>query len=243
MNPSQVSPRFNAPAPVTRLAVWLLCGMCLPSIGYAQVYRCTVDGKVSFSDTPCRDGHEVITAPTSPRDGIPLNPQAEANLGHVVVGQTPQQVQQAWGAPKTKRIDTDATGKTERWIYDRPGGSAMVNFTDGKVASLNEQQGPTPSANTSANPNPVAVAQAPEPSKEEIDGRERAAKAGERRFVRENTPLTEVRQRIGEPDSKEMRDAGECWYYAPTPLDSQTSTTLCFDLSGYLFRVDRKIER
>jgi hypothetical protein len=77
----------------------------------------------------------------------------------------------------------------------------------------------------------------------EIEAKERAAKAADRRFIRERTALGDVRKRIGEPDTKAFIGTQECWYYAATRLDPQTNTKICYDLYGFVFDVERLVAR
>jgi hypothetical protein len=84
---------------------------------------------------------------------------------------------------------------------------------------------------------------ATQPTREELGGNERAAKAAERRFIRDGMGSGDVLKRIGEPDSRSLAGLQECWYYAATRLDPQTNTTICFDLSGSVFNVDRRVAR
>src|SRR5262245_11025867 len=82
----------------------------------AQVFRFTVDGKVSYSDRPCGgNATKVTTEPGhAPERFVPVL-QHEANMGRVAVSQSPAQVRQAWGEP-TKRNIGSADGGNEEWI-------------------------------------------------------------------------------------------------------------------------------
>ena len=53
----------------------------------------------------------------------------------------------------------------------------------------------------------------------------------------------DVLKRLGEPDSRSLAGLQECWFYAAARLDPQTNTTICFDLSGSVFNVDRRVAR
>lgn len=54
----------------------LACALCLPAAAQT-VYKCTVDGKVSYGETPCVAGKaDVLAVPAAP----PADPQAEREL-------------------------------------------------------------------------------------------------------------------------------------------------------------------
>lgn len=77
----------------------------------------------------------------------------------------------------------------------------------------------------------------------EIGAQYRADNAGDRKFIRERMGQAIVLKRIGEPDSKSFVGNLECWYYSATRLDPQTNTRVCFEVSGYVFDVERLIAR
>lgn len=111
-------------------AVILAAGISSSAI--ADVYRCTEAGKTVYSDRPCQGGTAATVAvPSRNADPPAVNPQSEANMGRLVVGQTPLQVEMAWGRPKAKNVDTGSSGRTEQWVYERPDGTTYVYFRSG----------------------------------------------------------------------------------------------------------------
>ena len=212
--------------PLARLATLVLtAGLSL--VAAADVYRCTEAGKTVYSDQPCQGAAAAtVPVPVPARSAEPsaISPQSEANMGRIALGQTPLQVEMAWGRPKARNIDTGTAGRTEQWVYDRQDGTAYVYFRGGLVSSVSVR-----SKGSSATS--VDVPMATQPTREELSGNERAAKAAERRFIRDGMGSGDVLKRIGEPDSKSLAGLQECWYYATTRLDPQTNTTICFDLS------------
>jgi hypothetical protein len=62
--------------------------------------------------------------------------QEEANLGRVIIGMVPPQVEQAWGRPVEINSDRDSTGTIERWIYRRADETTTLHFQDGKVSKV-----------------------------------------------------------------------------------------------------------
>lgn len=100
-----------------------------------------------------------------------------------------------------------------------------------------------PTVGRSAGDNAARAApSATPPSRPDPDAQERAAKAGERRFVRYGDPSANLGARLGSPDSKEYQDGGECWIYGPTPNDAQTRTRICFK-RGVVYDVQRTVQR
>ncbi|MCL2297504.1 MAG: DUF4124 domain-containing protein [Proteobacteria bacterium] len=86
---------------------------------------------------------------------------------------------------------------------------------------------------------------------------EATKRANERRFIRAGMTATDVRSRIGSPDSREVgincgwvtasgetlqRTGCECWVYDPTAGDPQTRTDVCFH-DGLVTSVTRKVVR
>lgn len=79
-------------------------------------------------------------------------------------------------------------------------------------------------------------------SASELEARERAEKAGERRFVKKGAPSATLRARLGPPDEKQYESGGQCWIYLPAPEDTETLTRICF-ADGVVYEVKRTIER
>jgi hypothetical protein len=224
----------------------LAAGLALaPGALRAQIYRCNVDGRVVYTDKACATkGAEVSVAPpvtsTTPGVAAPaLSLQQSAGLGRVLVGMTPRQVELAWGAPHGRTSEQDSKSITERWSYAREGDDVRVQFEGGVVARITRTRSP---------PTPPP---APDPLQSltvsEIEERERAAKAGERRFLREGMTQEDVRGRLGPPLERRIKQFGwgtaECWMWPPTPRDVQTRTTACFSAADQrLMSFERRVE-
>ena len=215
----------------------VLCAGLAP-FASAEIYRCTDGGKTVYSDRPCQGGTEATVAvpPPSTLTPGPSDPQREASLGRIVIGQTPLQVETAWGRPASKSIDTTNSGRSEQWIYQRANGTAYVYFRSGVVSSYYE-------SNDRANVPGTVSAITPLPTQAEIDAQVRADKAGERRFLGDGIHQSVVLNRIGEPDSKSFSGIVECWIYTPTRLDAQTTTQICFGLDGTVINIERRVAR
>ena len=214
-----------------------LSAVLLATAADAEVYRCSEAGKSVYSDRPCQSGPSAtIPVPSGSAQPDAINLQNEANMGRLAVGQTPVQVEMAWGRPKTKNVDSGSAGRAEQWVYERTDGAAYVYFRKGLLSSYSERLEGLKATNG-------ALPAATELSQIEIDNKERADKASERRFIRERTAAGDVRKRIGEPDAKVFRGTQECWYYAATRLDPQTNTRICYDLNSTVFDIERVVVR
>lgn len=67
--------------------------------------------------------------------------RAQIYRKNVVPGMTARQVRSAWGYPDLMHPVHGVYEYTDRWIYNRPGGRAVVYFKDGEVTSVNENVG------------------------------------------------------------------------------------------------------
>lgn len=117
---------------------------------YAQaqtVYRCEVDGRSRFQQTPCAGAkatENIIDAkPRSSGLGggysADLARQSDyrtaAESGKVMLGMTPEQVRHAWGWPT--KINS-SSGGGEQWVYRWSSGNAQyVYFDNGVVSAWN----------------------------------------------------------------------------------------------------------
>jgi outer membrane protein assembly factor BamE (lipoprotein component of BamABCDE complex) len=230
----------EATGSVALAAVWLVLSGPLG----AEVFRCTIDGRVTYSDRPCGTSAAKVViedAPT-PKDADALTLQQQANLGRIAVGMTARQVEQVWGKPAELASEKDTTGTTERWIYNRSGETTTVQFQSGKVTKISKTQSlappPAPAADRSAG---LTIS--------EMEDREREEKAAERRFVRVGMTQEEVRGKLGPPWDRRVQatlhsGTAECWTYPPALRDPQTRTFICFSVDDTrLMSVDRTIER
>ena len=211
---------------------------------HAEVYRCTVDGRIVYSDRPCGSQSTKVeiesTRPPKPDQNQAL--QLEAGLGHVLVGMTPAQVETAWSRPREITSESDGKNTVERWAYDRSGEVVTVQFQAGKVSKITSVKGfaPAPLVTTDARLNQLTLS--------ELEESERADKAGERRFARIGMTPEEVRGKLGPPSDRIVRSTlmgtGDCWTYLPTPRDAETVTTICFSVE-YMraMSVDRAVRR
>ncbi len=222
-----------------RTGLFIVGALCLiagTTVNAASINRCVVGDKVIYSDQPCPSGATSsalsVQAP-APRDSEADRLQNESNLGHLAVGQTARQVELAWGAPRSKNIDTGTSGRREQWVYERPGGTTYVYIVDGHLSSvsLHEESG----GHKYVPEVPVAPTQA------ELEAADREAKSGERRFVGKGISKAGIVTTIGAPDSVSLVNGNECWSYTATPQDQQTNTRICFDDRGRAVDVRRDV--
>jgi len=212
----------------------------LPCIASADVFRCVIDGRVTYTDRPCLGTTvPIANAVAAPAISGPADHklQVEASSGHVVVGMTMSQVRQAWGDTEDVMLETDVQGPHEQWNYSRNGRNFMLRFDDGKVARITERKAEPPSATSGP---PLTIS--------EMEEMERAEKAAERKFVREGMMQEEVRGRLGPPNERRIRPinwgTADCWAYHPSPKDQQTLTVLCFNiLDTRLVGIERTVQR
>jgi len=220
----------------------LIAGVSFCDRASAEVYRCTVDGRVIYTDHPCGVQSTKIPIESAPpaRPIEAVNLQYEANLGRVAVGMTATQVEQAWGRPVEITTEQDGGGSAQHWTFNRAGEITKISFQNDKVSKIAKTQ-------TLAQPATPAE-QAPSLTLSELEDRERRDKAAERRFVRPGMTPEEVRGKLGPPSDRVVRatsfGVADCWSYEPAPRDAQTLTTLCFSvIDTRLVTIDRTIKR
>jgi hypothetical protein len=208
----------------------------------AEIYRCTVDGRVVYTDHPCGvQSTKIPIEPAPPARSIDaVNLQYEANLGRIAMGMTAAQVEQAWGRPVEITAEQDSGGSADHWTYNRAGEITKISFQNGKVSKIAKTQ-------TLAQP-AAAAEQTPSLTVSELEDRERRDKAAERRFMRSGMTQEEVRGKLGPPSDRVVRATSfgiaDCWSYEPAPRDAQTLTTLCFSvIDTRLVTIDRAIKR
>jgi len=207
----------------------------------ADVYRCMVDGRITYTDRPCSGATTVrIEAAPPPPAEARANFQTEASMGRVVVGMPQTQVEQAWGKPKEVSTEKDDKGTTEHWTFVRGSEMHDVAIQDGRVKKIVSRPYTKPEQQTAQPAAQLTLS--------ELEERERSERAAERKFIRNGTKQEEIRGKLGPPIERRVRATtlgmADCWEYPPAPRDSQTRTTVCFSLDeARVISVDRTIER
>lgn len=208
----------------------------------AAEYRCPrgANGYVVIQQEPCDPAPVARTAPPPALPlpaAVPAAPdpyvlQREAGMGRVVVGQTAEQVKQAWGNPRAVTTMTTSRGSRQQWAYSRADGDAYVYVEGGRVASVDVYaKGAPPDADFAARP---------QLSPEQEAAAEREQKAANRRFIAVGATVTQVLALAGRPDSQDFIIGGELWTYRPTLNDQSTVTRVTFH-NGTVFDVKRDV--
>lgn len=109
---------------------------------HGQAYKCTVDGKMVYQQSPC-DGGIKLNVP-NPLDAGSLQGQLAALKARAIaqrrvfVGMTEVELLRSWGAPDKKNISIRARGTSEQWIYrgGHVGLDQYVYLDDGRVSGI-----------------------------------------------------------------------------------------------------------
>jgi len=144
-------------ANLTLLTGALCAALAASGAGAAGVYRCEVDGRVTYSQTRCAPNAARVEVDTSPTGlGGPLSSGAAAMVdnfdqrmlagsGRVAPGMNRQRVEDAWGSPT--RINRSISGGAvrEQWVYRYGRGvpTQYVYVENGRVVSVTENPDPT----------------------------------------------------------------------------------------------------
>lgn len=128
--------------PIITLSIILL----FSNQAFGDVYKCNVDGKVRFSDVPCKgNGEKVDIKPvTGTNDSDPNFNQSQLvkfnkliSLGRIERGMNTKMVVRAWGSPTKINTSVGSYGKHEQWIYRHNNGlTDYVYFENGTVSSM-----------------------------------------------------------------------------------------------------------
>ena len=122
-----------------------------PLFGEAAIYRCSIDGAVTYQDVPCKAGQSALTLVDAPdrashsNSAGPLDskqesdPRSSFQLTGLVVGMTDTEVLnlRGWGVPgKIKRSRVDRAWR-EEWTYFSPADrQELLQFTNGKLTGI-----------------------------------------------------------------------------------------------------------
>lgn len=128
-------------------------------IAQAEIYKCVVDDKTTFSQVPCAsdavavEPQYAVPPPGAALDQARINQQIQKLAhqhdlrqlrekqiaeGKVGIGMTPEEVTRSWGSPTKVNRSVYASGVKEQWVYRRSGSDAQyVYFQDGVVVAIN----------------------------------------------------------------------------------------------------------
>lgn len=222
-----------------RLILALAVSASFAPIGAAaEIYRCVEKGKTTYTEEPCGGEAKAGTVPLTPPPRPPAEKSAAlqeaANLGRVQVGMSKSQVELAWAKPQFVRTTTDGTGRLDQWTYKGRDAETHVYFRNGTVASITRFAYPAKVPSAARAPVP--------PTTTDLDAAERAAKATERRLVREGETTAIVEANLGKPERTGWAGGRAWWAYLPAAKDPQARTIVWFRY-GRVVAVERKIER
>lgn len=110
---------------------------------HAEVYKCNVEGKTIYQQSPCGNKEGKLNLPPSPHERDYKNiARTNADVAHykrikgvedamydgrVIPGMTEDQVLRSLGKPK--KINNN--GGHIQWVYEKPGNDTYVYFKDG----------------------------------------------------------------------------------------------------------------
>jgi hypothetical protein len=141
--------------PKSTLIAALIC-LVAAQTATAEVYKCMENGKVVYTDTPCRNAIKKIAIEPPPPakygyqaererarlylqnhpDIDPVHKAAiEANV--VVAGMTEEQVKAAYGEPIEMNLTQTKSGSRWQWVYRKSQRLKFVYLEDGVVIGTN----------------------------------------------------------------------------------------------------------
>ena len=133
---------------------FFLC-LCVQSLATAQAFKCKVDGKSMYQDSPCAiTGEQVnlsgagksnITSTSSlywKKESARLDRKEKVESAiqnrNVFVGMTAEEALQSWGQPTKINQTLSGSGTSEQWVFRRDGyvEGQYVYLTNGVVRSI-----------------------------------------------------------------------------------------------------------
>lgn len=137
--------------------VLALVTTALTTVAQAQPYRCSVDGKAVYQQTPCEGGKPVNMMGAGAAD--PASPgalQAQREIaewkrreraekaileGSVYIGMAEKDVVKSWGRPTSVNTTITAGGRRQQWVYRWRGRRAQyVYLADGVVTAIQSSE-------------------------------------------------------------------------------------------------------
>lgn len=112
-----------------KLAIILGLALC-PGLALAGTYKCTVNGKIVFSDTACVTGAEAVHIDPIPRDSLD-NPETAERYRQQKEIEAQQQLQRQQLELEQKRLQADYELKQKQFELTRE----LVNKTQGVGAN------------------------------------------------------------------------------------------------------------
>jgi Domain of unknown function (DUF4124)/Protein of unknown function (DUF2845) len=105
---------------MTRFKLFFMTAFALtPASGFAQAYKCTVDGQVVFQQIPCPGGKKLDVATPPDPDSREARISSAIAQRRVFIGMTEEEVVRSWGKPNKINRSVTSQNINEQWIYDR----------------------------------------------------------------------------------------------------------------------------
>ena len=141
-----------------RFFILLMSIWAVANTTHAQIYKCTVDGKVLYQAEPCATGSQTVnTSGAGQADGNAAGAnyykKEAARLAwkervenaiynkQVIVGMNEEEVVQSWGRPHKINTTVTAKGRDEQWVYRRAGGADQYLYlTNGELRGMQGAQ-------------------------------------------------------------------------------------------------------
>jgi len=122
-----------------------------PLSGQAAIYKCSIDGAITYQDTPCKAGQSapaLVDAPDPASHSNTAGPlvfkresesRSSFQLADLVVGMTDTEVLnlRGWGLPGKITRTRDNRAWREEWTYFSPAvGQELLQFTNGTLTAI-----------------------------------------------------------------------------------------------------------
>ncbi|CAM3896782.1 DUF4124 domain-containing protein [Rheinheimera salexigens] len=102
---------------------------------HANVYKCEVDGVVTFSQSPCADDAEITDYSRENADPVLNNSQPVAGINSSAIGETPEQTFERIALANNKRDLMSRINWKKREV------KKVINERNAKIASVRNQKG------------------------------------------------------------------------------------------------------
>jgi hypothetical protein len=108
-----------------------------PSASATQVYRCVLDGLVTYTDRECGDRPQPMAMDSAPAGVVIVRSEPGAQpAGPVAIGMSPREVRQRLGRPAGIGVRLEGAVLAEDWSYRRGEATLVVTFARGGVSRV-----------------------------------------------------------------------------------------------------------
>lgn len=128
-----------------------------PLFGQAAIFKCSIDGAVTYRDLPCKAGQSALAFVDTPNqvshsssaDQLvskqESDPRSSFQLTGLVVGMTDTEVLnlRGWGVPSKIKRSRVNRAWCEEWTYFSPADrQELLQFTNGKLTGIDTEVAP-----------------------------------------------------------------------------------------------------